>query len=267
MIDTLIIITSMLLLAYSIYRVSKYIYYKAKELIKIIPKQQTQLSNKEVTEEVPLPEPVYQLQTHKIQYWLYVPNRDLKSDLIFLYKNVVQENLWINEPFHSAFYKILLILNQNEFMIIDSSSKIITMNLRDKHNQMSTSKSFQVFATKNIVQTSIRVAMNNILRFNKSDAQNILIAICIIALEKSLHYLSKEVPKNAIKNLLQDYEHADDVKYIISLIKEKNQMLKFVQIAFKEAFEITKTDVYNDSEVPRPLLLPNELPEKYLQEI
>jgi len=244
----------------SIILLSVYIIYR---------KIQSQKNHKAIINEEPRKpeqEPVFQLNTHKVKYKLYNSTNDLR-ELAFLYKIVVKKYYWINEPFHSQFYKILLILEKNDFMILDSSSKILTINVRDKNNEVQTSKSFQVFNTRDIFETVITRAIKDIARFNKNDAQNIIIAIFIIVLEKSVHYLSKDEPISIIKELLNEYKYSDNVKYIIDLIKEKDSKLIFVKDAFKYAFRATQTLPYNDSEVPQPLQLSQKTPQKFLQEI
>ena len=177
------------------------------------------------------------------------------------------KNLWINEPFHSKFYEILMVLDKNEFMIADPHSRVITMNVRGKDNQLSTSKSFQVFATRDIVVATFSNAMSDIVRFDKHDAQNIAIAMCVIALEQSLHYQSNEVSLDTIKTILNDYEFTEDVYNISNLVKEADEQLQFVANAFKMAFQTSSTYAYNDSEVPKALQLPTKLPQKVLKEV
>lgn len=214
------------------------------------------------------PERVYPLQTHNIKYWLYNPSYSFRSyGLIGLYNDFVVKNLWINEPFHSKFYEILMILDKNEFMMIDPNSKVITMNVRGEDNKVSTSKSFQVFATRDIVVAMFSNAMSDIVRFDKHDAQNIAIAMCVIALEQSLHYQSNEVSLDTIKTILNDYEFTEDVHYISNLVKEADEQLQFVANAFKMAFQTSSTYAYNDSEVPKALQLPTKLPQKVLKEV
>lgn len=264
----IIFICIIFLVNYGIYRVNQIFNKRAKilefERIELLRKQKAQAQElKEANRE-----PVNRMQIDKIKYWLYNPFYDLESySLIALYNDFVVKHLWINEPFHSTFYKILMILDKNEFMIIDQNSKVITMNVRDKNNKMTTSKSFQIFATRDIVEATIERAIHDIVRFNRHDAQNIVIAICIITLEQSLHYQSKEISMNTIKNLFQDYAHTEDIQYIIALLKEKDKKLKFVHNAFQIAFETIQTEAYNDSEVPKPLQLPIKLPQKFLKEI
>lgn len=265
MMNLLVIVGIIFLFAYGIYRTNRIMDDKAKEKIELLRKQEAQKAfNENLPEEEP--EPVYQLQTHKVKYQLYNPNRDLR-ELNLLYKLVVHKHYWINEPFHTKFYKILLILDKNDFMILDPNSKVLTINLRDENNKTSTSKSYQVYSTSDIIKVVIPEVMGDITIFNKKDAQNILIAIFILALEKSVHYLSKDAPINTIKVLLGEYKHSDSVKHIISLIKEKNSQLVFVIDAFKEAFRTTQTLPYNDTEIPQQLQIPEKLPVKFLQEI
>lgn len=102
--------------------------------------------NEEITEEVePEPEKFYELNTHKVRYALYNPSSEGLHELRAIYKLVVHDNLWINEPFHTKFYEFLMLINDNDFMIIDPYSKVITMNVRDKYNKVQTSKSYQVY--------------------------------------------------------------------------------------------------------------------------
>lgn len=208
----------------------------------------------------------YSLQTHKIRLTLFNARKDL-DELIYLYELVIVKNYWINEPFYSKFYEFLLLLEQNEFMIVDSNAKVISMNLRDHNNQVQTSKAYQVYSSREIIEYVIQTSMHNVLKFEKSDGQNIVMSICVFILEKSLHYLSQETPQNIINSLLSDYENSQDVREIVALIKEKNSSLKFVVDAFEEALNRIGTYPYNDSEVVKPLQLPLKLPQKSLQEL
>ena len=205
-------------------------------------------------------------ETDKVKYWLYYPSFNL-NELAFLYKLVVHKNYWLNEPFHSKFYELLMLIDNNDFMIVDPNSKVITINVRDKYNKVQTSKSYQVYNTRDIIKFVIPECIEDIKRCNKKDAQNLLISIFILALEKSVHCLSREVPKDTINKLLKNYEHSKDVSYIFGLIEEKDSQLYFIKEAFYEAFSLIDTLPYNDSEVAKPLQIAQELPIKFLQEI
>ena len=208
---------------------------------------------------------LYQLNTHKIRLTLYNFRRDLKK-FIYLYELVVIRNYWVDEPFYTKFYELLLVFEQNNFMIVDQNAKVITMNLRNYNNQVQTSKAYEVYSSADIVESVIQTSMQNILQYKKQDAQNIVIAICIFVLEKSVHYLAQEVPGKIIIALLHDYKNAKNIRQIIEMIEEKNTSLKFVHDAFEQALNTVETYPYNDSEVHKPLQLPRKLPQKFLQE-
>ena len=224
--------------------------------------------NEEITEEVePEPEKFYELNTHKVRYALYNPSFEGLHEFRAIYKLVVHDNLWINEPFHSKFYEFLMLINDNQFMIIDPYSKVITMNVRDKYNKVQTSKSYQVYSTKDIIKHMISYCIDDITRFSKKDAQNLVISIFIVALKQSVHYLSKEVPQNIIDKMLEGYEKASAIKHIIQMLEAKNEKVYFIQEAFYDAFSVVETFPYNDSEVPKALEIRKELPQKLLQTI
>ncbi|ARU48112.1 hypothetical protein [Sulfurospirillum diekertiae] len=269
MIDAYILLSGIVFFGtYGVYRV----YKSSKEKTRIIESQKREPIYHEKTQDIKIeesePEQVYPLQTHNIKYWLYTPSYSLRTyGLAGLYNDLVVKNLWLNEPFHSKFYEILMILDKNEFMIVDSNSKVITMNVRGRDNKITTSKSFQVFATRDIVVATFSNAMSDIVRFNQLDAQHIVVAICILLLEQSLHYQSQEVSEDMIKTILKDYEFTEDIYHITTLVKGKDEQLQFVDIAVKIAFQTSSTYAYNDSEVPKPLQLPTKLPQKVLKEV
>jgi len=208
---------------------------------------------------------LYQLNTHKIRLTLYNYRRDLKK-FIYLYEQVVVSNYWVDEPFYSKFYELLLIFEQNNFMIVDENAKVITMNLRIHNNKVETSRAFEVYSSADIIDFIIRTSMENILQFTQEDAQNIVIAICLFILEKSIHYLSQEVAKTLVIELFHDYKKAQNIRKIAELINEKTSALLFVSDAFEQALNTVETYPYNDSEVHKPLQLPRKLPQKFLQE-
>jgi len=208
---------------------------------------------------------LYSLNTHRVKLTLFDAGRDLLQ-LNYLYELVIVKNYWISDPFYSKFYELLLVFENNNFMIIDPNTKVVTMHLRDHNNEIQTSRAFKVYSSADIVETIIRTSMQNIFKLNQQYAQNIVIAICIFILEKSIHYLSQGVSKKIIIDLLDDYKNAQDVRKIVKLIKEKSASVKFVFDAFEQALNMSITYPYNDSEVLKQLQLPQKLPQKFLQE-
>ena len=111
---------------------------------------------------------------------LYNPIKDSLYYFSNLYDLVICEHELIDEPFHSKFYEILIFLSDNEFMIVDPSSKVINLNIRDENNQMKTSKSYNVFSLKDIYEFVIKSLLNKMLKLKKEDTQNIIIAIFVV---------------------------------------------------------------------------------------
>lgn len=226
------------------------------------------LQQKVITEKINKEsERVYTLNTHEVQYSLYYPIYDGLVYFISIYELVVHNNLWINEPFHSKFYEFCMIINDNDFMIIDPYSKVITMNIRDKYNKVQTSKSYQVFSTKDIIKHSIEYSITDIKSYNKIEAQNLLISIFVIVLKQSVHYLSHEVPQNIIDKVLEEYEYAQTIKDTVLLIEGKDSQFYFIQESIYNAFTMVETFPYNDSEVPKAIQIREEQPIKLLQKI
>ena len=225
---------------------------------------QKKLIMKEIEEES---NRVYKLNTHNVQYSLFNPIYDGLHDFISIYELVIHDNLWINEPFHSKFYEFCMIINDNDFMIIDPSSKVITMNIRDKYNKVQTSKSYQVFSTKDIIKYVIRYTIADIKSYEKIEAQNLVISIFILVLKQSVHYLSYDVPQNIIDKVLEGYEHTQAIRDIVLLIEERDSQFYFIQESIYNAFNRVETLAYNDSEVPKSIKIREKQPTKLLQKI
>lgn len=227
--------------------------------------QEEILNEKKIDEEL---EKFYQLNTNKIKYSLYNPALEGLYQFSFIYELVIIENLWINEPFHSKFYEFLLLINDNNLMIIDPMTKVITMNMRDVNNKMQISKSYQVYSTKEIIMHAIPYCMPHVKRFIRNDSENLLISIFIIILKQSMHYQSKEIFQSTISKMLKNYEYEQDVQYIIELIEEGlDERFSFVQASIQDAFKVSRTFPYNETKIIKALETREKLPQKFLQKI
>lgn len=255
-------ILSIIFISYCIYK------FLQKELVEEKESNTVQeeiLNEKKIDEEL---EKFYRLNTDKIKHSLYNPKFEGLSELCFLYKLVVLKNLWLNEPFHSKFYEFLLLINDNNLMIIDPMTKVITMNIRDVNNKMQKSKSYQVYSTKEIIMHAIPYCMPHVKRFIKNDSKDLLISIFIIILKQSMHYQSKEIFQSTITKILKEYKYEQEVKYIIELIeKGADERFSFVQASIQDAFKVSRTFPYNETKIIKPLEIRGKLPQKFLQKI
>lgn len=266
-----IVVVSILFILFLIYKLFQ------KKVIKKVPEENKQIENQNdlqiIQEEIireesyEEDEEFYKLNTDKIRYSLYNPKLEGLNELYFLYKLVVVENLWIKEPFHSKFYDFLVLINDNDSMIIDPFTKVMTLNIRDKNNKVQRSKSYQVFSSKEIIMHMIPSCMDVMEGYGRHDKQNILISIFIIILDKSIHYQFNENFQNTVNKMLKNYKYEQNVRYIIELIKEEDERVYFVQDSIADAFKVLKTFPYNDSEKIKPLEIKERSPKKLLQEI
>jgi type II secretory pathway pseudopilin PulG len=200
--------------------------------------------------------------------YMFFDTSALDYNLSNLYSKVIKINRWINEPFHSKFFEFLVLFKDNEFMIIDRNTDVITMYVRDEDNVMQESKAYQVYSSKDIVVFVIDHVIND---FDKSlgidDIQDTLIAVIIITLMQSVHYLSNDATLNTIEKLTNNYLTKDNIENIVAQIKVKDSRYVSIQNAFEKAFLCNKTLPFNDGIKAIDLKFPVKLPKKYLQTI
>lgn len=238
----------------------------------IAPSKKELLHEEPPVEEVPLvteePELKYSLNTDRVKYFLYSSGVLKSFEMEKLYTTFVVQKGWIDEPFHSTFFRILLTLDDNELMIINPNSKILTLCMRDENEKMTQSKSYEVFSTNQILGSVLSETSNKIFNFSKTNAQNITLAICIIAIQKSTHYLQIEEPLSMIDKFFADYENLEDVKHTLSLIEKESEQLLFIKEAFEDAQTYAYSYPYNDSGVTtKALEIASNLPKKILKQI
>lgn len=209
----------------------------------------------------------FHAQYEKIKYWLYDSLKDLDSVYRTIYRDIVVKNLWIDEPFHTKFYEVLLLLSKNDFMIKDKDSNTIVMNIRDENEIVQISNSYSVFSTNEILSSTFEETRDKIKSFNDNDAKNILFAMLVIVCSKSQFFNDKEVPFTLIMKALEDYKQIDKVLYIVKLIEQGDKKVAFVKKAYDLAIRLAKTYPYNDSITPQQLQICHKLPKKILRNI
>lgn len=92
-----------------------------------IPKNEAQ----EEKEEAKVKEIFYEMNTHGIRINLYPAATFSNLKMRNLYRKIIVNNYWIDEPFHSSFVKILYCIGENDFWIKSPKSKEIIINFRD----------------------------------------------------------------------------------------------------------------------------------------
>jgi hypothetical protein len=242
-------------------------YNDYKPTINIEDEFQEEIAEERLEEIIPSPEPIYRLQTHAIKYLIYNPDYLNHYKSRELYQMIILQNHWFNDLFYPIVFKILLLIDKDEFFIKDPNSRVIITNLREKNNQMKKIKSYQVFSSLEIVKSFFDYAIEDILKFKKDDAQDITLACFLMILSKSKHF---ETLKNYnLDDLyLENYERKVEVKHILDLIKTNDDQLKFIQESLLKVFNTTRQKPYVEkpNEVLQVQSLP-KLPPKILMHI
>lgn len=204
---------------------------------------------------------LYQLNTDLIRYKLYSV-KHLSKEAQILYTKVIIENLWVNEPFHSTFFKLLLILNENQFFIKDPFSNVIKCNLRDEYNQMVIVESYTVLSTLEIVEYCIHKNFHSIFRLKKQNPKNVILAWVLWIMKKSQN-MNEDDLCHLKKNVLEDYVPID---HLVSLIEMYDNHFDFIRLTFDFAINFSDRHPYvADSTQSKPFIAIAKLPMKTLQ--
>jgi hypothetical protein len=201
-------------------------------------KAQIENATQEIEEEAPpiAPPVLYQLNTHLIRHQLY-STKHLRKDTQLLYTNIILRNLWINEPFHSTIFNLLLILDKDEFFIRDPFSRVITSNLRNASNEMVKVESYSVLSVLEIIGYCISDCIGLITKFRKNDAQNITFALVFFVLQKSENMTESDLLKMK-KYLFENYPDANHIEYILSLFEQQHdERLDFIPSVYDLAIK------------------------------
>jgi hypothetical protein len=200
---------------------------------------------------------------------IYNSRDELEYNLHFLYQRMIVNNLFLNEPAHSIIYRILLMMNKNEFFIKDLKSKELILNMRDQNNENIISKSYKVYLSNEIVIYVIKDLLTQIIEKFETDYREVIVlSIIIFILRKSLYNISDKITEKQIENLLDNYHEKKNVTEIASLIGTKYKRIDFINKSLIDAFEneiSISFSTYGKS--IKQLFIPTNLPKKILTQI
>ena len=162
-----------------------------------------------------------------------------------IYKKIVVDKLYIDEPFHSTFVQLLQIFDKTESWIKSKKTKEIRLKIRNKNADFEEGTSFKVYAVSEIAFDFL----DNILeyfdtnRYSKKDQKNIILAALVWKLEyvKELKYLCEknlndiEFRECLAKKILKYHDESHDIFQILRMIECNHENLQFL------------FDIYNQS--------------------
>jgi|GEM_PF-5541770 len=155
-----------------------------------------------------------------------------------IYKKIVVEKLYIDEPFHTSLVKLLQIFDKTQSWIKSKNTKEIRLKIRKKNGNFEEGTSFKVYSISEIIVDFL----DNILEYfnrnlySKEDQKNIILAALVwkIDLVEELKYIWIE---NLSDTGLREYlgkkilKHQDvnyDVFRILRMIENKHVNVQFV---------------------------------------
>lgn len=217
----------------------------------------------------------YELNTSPIKLDLYPFSYTFKH----LYKNIIVDRYWINEPFHSKFVEILYAINSCQLWIKSPKTKEIIVNIRGINEQEFQARSLKALNLNEIIRNSI-FEMSDIVQsvLSKKQTQTLLLTMMIYILSKAENLdemlprintgtSSKDETVSSIVNLFfNDCKEDINQKIIpnnncnISLIKDVYK--KVIYSANEYSMTLTAQDTH--SNIHKEL---QQIPEKRLMKI
>lgn len=163
----------------------------------------------------------FRLNTTKIRYDQYDCFKNWGVEE--LYKVIVLKNLWLQEPFHSSYSKLLLLLENNKLWIKVPDSKELILTNRDEDEKLSYGISLQAVFLEDLIEDifyDIWIEYDNMPILTK---QNLLMGVLVKLVELSKQIETIKIDKEVDETLLISwlYESMDK--------QDKKSFKKFYQ--------------------------------------
>lgn len=130
----------------------------------------------------------YKFNTHAIKLNLYPKSKFGNYRIEEIYQEIIIDNYWLDEPFHTEFSKILKFYGSNNLWIKDPKSREIIMNVRDNTNKIKKHISMNILALNEVLYSVIIEVCSSLKdkkEFTKYDIQNSILSASIYILSES----------------------------------------------------------------------------------
>ncbi|MDQ1340642.1 MAG: hypothetical protein QG567_1800 [Campylobacterota bacterium] len=206
----------------------------------------------------------YELNTHDIKINLFPASTFSGYSTMLLYKKIIVDNYWIEEPFHSSFTKILCCIDENNFWIQSSRSKEIIINFRNFDGEEERDTAVRVFDLKEILNDVVLEIDRRAHRYlSKQDTHILLLSSMIYTISKcgNLDILieKKEDDLKTWSALIEIFcmDFSEEIKN--KIIPKNNiniaMMQKVYYSVIEEAREYPNHLNHNDSQSKEPKML------------
>ncbi len=174
-----------------------------------------------------------------------------------LYKDIIVENLWIQEPFHTVFITLLKFYEDHDDCVKSESTNTIMIKIA-KTNEAA--NAYKVYSVQELVFRTVYDVYNYIKhKYTDNDIQLLLIATLLFKIDL-LRSMSQifENNRNLIceKILPKKCRNCQKIMQIINQIRAGEEQFDFINIIFQNSKRIAYEYPYEDSQKLQNDLLP-----------
>ena len=178
------------------------------------------------------------LNTDSVKFYFYHPNTFQSYEAVELYKEIIVDNLWIDEPFHSTFVKIIQIIDQSKSWIKSRKTKELKLKIRKNNGNFEQGISFKVYSLRDLSFRFLSEILDYFRR-NKStniNIKNILLASALLNIHYVLeikHWCEKGLTSDESRlvlasKILENYTYKNEVISILDLIHQNHISIKYI---------------------------------------
>ena len=198
----------------------------------------------------------YQLNVENIKLDLYPLSAFSYYQIRNSYRQIVLDNYWINEPFHTKFTKILYYIDAQDLWIKSPTTKEIILNMRDQNGEILKTNSLKVLDLKEVVfnlTIEILKIKNQTKGFlSRENIQDILLPAIIYTLSKCGNLDVETTDENEIINILIEIFFSDFSEESKRAIVPKNNL------NFEMIVQIFERSISQAREYPNTIYTKND---------
>lgn len=168
-----------------------------------------------------------------------------------MYEKVIINNLHIDEPFHTIFFRLLQIYDQTNSWLKSEHTKSLKLKIRKKDATFEEGISFKVYSVSEIAFDFL----DNILqylrshRYLKKDEQTIILVALLYKINnvKELQYLCPNCREEmelrdciVVKVLLNKFDKKSRFFSFLSMLENGDEQLQFINEIYKETLASQK---------------------------
>ena len=193
---------------------------------------------------VPKRKIILQYSTDSIKHYFYNPSMFNSFMSNCLYKKVIVDQLWLEEPFHSTFVKILQIIDKSDSWVKSKRTKELKLKIRKNNSKYEQGISFKVYSLSDL---SFDFTSNIFEYFKKNistkkNIQNTLLASLLFNVnnvKEINHWCEKELTDDELRLclvdiILKEYTHQNEVIHIFNLILKDDYSVQFILHIYNE---------------------------------